>query len=341
VKPHPFFFPLALLYGAVIWLRNLFFDIGILKTIDVGVPVISVGNLTAGGTGKTPVVKEIAALLTASGKRVAVVSRGYGRESSGTVVVSDGKNILTDTLSSGDEPMMIARSLPNVIVISDEDRVRGARKAIDDFFADVIVLDDGFQHRRIKRTKDIVLMDAKRMPFDTMLLPAGYRREPMSSLDRADAVLVTKANGKTIADGLLNDERISDVDRRFSSSFVPSGIRHFSGGVKQSLDILKGHSVILFCGIASPESFRKTVESCGAIVKEMFAFGDHHQFTSGELKEAVDSLHRNEADFILMTEKDAVRFTGIAGSTGHLPISSVVMDVEFHQADQWKRFVLE
>lgn len=341
MKPHSFLFPLALLYGAVIWLRNLFFDIGIFKTIDVGVPVISVGNLTAGGTGKTPIVKEIAALLTDSGKRVAVISRGYGRESSGTVVVSDGRNILTDTLSSGDEPMMIARSLPNVIVISDEDRVRGARKAIDEYFAEVIVLDDGFQHRRIKRTKDIVLMDAQQMPFDTMLLPAGYRREPMSSLQRADAVLVTKSKGNEHAESLLNDERLSSVQHRFSSSFVPSGIRHFSGGVKQSLDILKGHSVILLCGIASPESFRNTVESCGAVVKEMFAFGDHHQFTKNELKAAVDSLHRNEADFILMTEKDAVRFAGIAGSTGHLPISSVVMDVEFHQADQWKRFVLE
>ncbi len=341
MKPNPFFFPLALLYGSAVRLRNLFFDIGIFESIDVGVPVISVGNLTAGGTGKTPIVKEIANILLESGKRTAVISRGYGRESTGTVTVSDGRNILTDARLSGDEPMMIAKSLPNVIVVVDEDRVRGARTAIDELGAEVIVLDDGFQHRRIRRTKNIVLMDAHHMPFDTMLLPAGYRREPISSLNRADAVLITKADGKASAEMLLNDERLSVIRKRFSSSFVPSGVKHCSGGVKQSLEILNGHSVIALCGIASPDSFRKSIESCGAVVKELFAFGDHHQFTRDDVEEVIASFRRHKADFILMTEKDGARLSEMSGSFDHLPVSCLMMEVEFHQEALWKRFVLE
>ena len=341
MKPHPVYFPLSLLYGSAVWLRNLFFDIGLFNTIDVGVPVISVGNLTAGGTGKTPIVKEIVKILLESGKKTAVVSRGYGRESTGTVIVSDGKNILVDTLSSGDEPMMIARSIPSVIVISDEDRVRGARVAIDDMGAEVIVLDDGFQHRRIHRSKNIILMDARLMPFDTMMLPAGFRREFLSSLKRADAVLITKVKDSNEADVLLTDERIGNVAHRFSSSFVPTGIKHFSGGAMQSLEILKKHSVVALCGIASPDSFQKSIEGCGAVVKEMFSFEDHHQFTRNEADAVVASFHRNGADFILMTEKDGVRLNGVSEMFHHLPVSCLVMDVEFHQYDLWKRFVLE
>ncbi len=341
MRPHPFLFPLSIIYGPAVWLRNLFFDIGIFTTTDVGVPVISVGNLTAGGTGKTPVVREVARILTGSGKRTAVISRGYGRHSEGTVIVSNGTNILADVRSAGDEPMLIAKSLAGVIVISDEDRIRGSRTAIDEYGAEVIVLDDGFQHRRIERTKDIVLMDSRQLPFETMLLPAGYRREFIGALRRADAVIITKSADVKEAESVLGDERLKNVQNRFSSSFSPSGIKHLFGGVKQSTEILRGHTVIAFCGIASPEAFRRSIEQCGASVKEIFAFADHHTFTREEIAMVVGAFHRSGADFILTTEKDAVRLDGFEGMLGAIPVSALEMDVVIHQADDWKRFVLE
>ena len=178
-------------------IRNWLFDIGILKSVDVGVPVISVGNITAGGTGKTPIVENIAKIFIEQGKKVAIVSRGFGRASRGTVVVSDGKNILAKAKDAGDEPLYLAQRFNSVIVVVDEQRVRGAQLAVTKYGAEIILLDDGFQHRYLKRDIDIVLMDSQNSPFVTSLLPAGYRREPLRSLQRANAIIWTKVKRLT------------------------------------------------------------------------------------------------------------------------------------------------
>ncbi|HAP35358.1 MAG TPA: tetraacyldisaccharide 4'-kinase [Bacteroidetes bacterium] len=307
MKPSWFLLPLVPLYGFAMVIRNWFFDVGIFRSVDVGVPVISVGNITTGGTGKTPIVKNVASILYESGKNVAIISRGYGRRSTGTVIVSDGKNIMADADSGGDEPLLLAEQLRNVIVIVDEDRVRGAKKAIEEFGATVIVLDDGFQHRRIKRTKNIVLIDFQHSPFETFLLPAGYRRELISSFNRANAVVVTKAKGVNEALAELQHTTLDLIVNKFSSSFQPTGIRHLFGGVKQSLEMLQGHSAIVLCGIARPESFQQSLEQCGVRVKKYFNFPDHHKFNRNDVEKVVDSFNTSNADFIITTEKDAVR----------------------------------
>jgi tetraacyldisaccharide 4'-kinase len=340
VKPHWLFMPLMPLYGFATILRNWFFDIGILHSIDVGVPVISIGNITVGGTGKTPIVKNVAAILLESGKHVAIISRGYGRNTKGTIVVSNGKSILADASSAGDEPLLLAEQLRNAIVIVDEDRVRGAKKAIKEFGSDVIVLDDGFQYRYIKREKNIVLIDSYQSPFDTLLLPAGYRRELNSSFKRVDAVVVTKANGMDEALPLLEREELESIVNKFSSSFQPTGIRHLFGGVKQSLEMLKKHTAIALCGIARPESFRHSLETCGVVVKESFNFSDHHKFTRDDIEQVVSVFNKTKTDFIITTEKDAVRLKQFEKILHKMPIVMLTMDVVVHQNNEWKKYLL-
>ena len=341
MKPHPILFPFSVMYGVIVSLRNLFFDMGLLRSVDIGLPVISVGNITVGGTGKTPIVKNVAGILMEAGKKVAIISRGYGRMTTGTIVVSDGENIVSDANSSGDEPMMLAKSLQNAVVIVDEDRVRGAKKAMDEFKAEVIILDDGFQHRYLQRNKDIVLMDAEHLPFKTMMLPAGYRREPKRSLHRADAIMMTKSVTASETGKIVRQWGVGSSQRIFSSSFTPSGIKHLFGGVKQSLEILKGHTAVVFCGIARPESFMNSLVSCGVIIKETKAFSDHHDFERAEIDAIIESFHHHKADFILTTEKDAVRLQKFESILKDLPVLSLIMDVTVHQKDEWKKYILD
>ncbi len=340
MKPHWLFMPLVPLYGVVMMLRNWFFEIGIFQSVDVGVPVISVGNITAGGTGKTPIVKSVVSILIESGKHVAIISRGYGRSSRGTIVVSDGKNILADANSAGDEPLFLAGQLRSAVVIVDEDRVRGAKKAIKEFGANVIVLDDGFQNRYIQRLKNIVLIDVHYSPFETSLLPAGYRRELISNFKRADAVVATKVKDANEASSMLLRKEIDSIANKFSSSFQPSGIRHLFGGVKQSLEMLKGHSAIVLCGIAQPESFQQSLEQCGVRVEKYFNFSDHHKFNRNDVDKVVDSFNVNKADFIVTTEKDAVRLKDFEETLKQLPIVMLTMEVVMHQNEAWKKYIL-
>ena len=340
MKPSWLFLPLVPLYGFSTMLRNWFFDVGIFRSIDVGVPVISVGNITVGGTGKTPIVKSVVSILLEHEKRVAIISRGYGRNSNGTVVVSDGKNILTDVNSSGDEPLLLAEQLRKAVVIVDEDRVRGAKKAIEEFGVNVIVLDDGFQHRYIKRIKDIVLIDSNQSPFDTSLLPAGYRRELISSFKRADAMVVTKANSVNDATAELQRKQLDSVENKFSSSFQPTGIRHVFGGVRQSLEILKGHTAIALCGIARPEGFQKSLELCGVRCNKYFNFPDHYSFTQDDIERIVKLFTESKTDFIITTEKDAVRLKKFESTLKHIPIFSLSMEVVIHQHEAWKKYIV-
>jgi tetraacyldisaccharide 4'-kinase len=330
-----------MLYALAVWLRNLFFEIGLLPVSDIGVPVISIGNITAGGTGKTPMTANVVKILQNAGKRPAVISRGYGRVSGGTVIACDGKSIQASPLMAGDEPVLLARMTDNAIVVADEDRVRGARTAVKQYGADVIVLDDGFQHRYLHRTKDIVLVDTHQLPFSTMLIPAGYRREPMGSLKRATAVMVTKAGSASEAATVMQDERMGYGGRTFSSEFTPVGIKHVFGGVGQSLEILKGHSAVVFCGIAGPEAFLKHLNECGITVREQFIFPDHHRFTDAEIAEIVASFHAAKADFILTTEKDAVRLGEFESRLVTLPVSALVMELVIHQQEAWRTYILD
>ncbi len=341
MKPLKWLAPFSLIYGCIVIIRNWFFDIGVLKVTDVGVPVISVGNITAGGTGKTPIVSSAARVYRSLHKKTAIISRGYGRKSSGTVVVSDGTNINTLMEETGDEASMLAQQCPETIVIVDENRVRGARKAIDDFNVEVILLDDGFQHRSIRRTKDIVLVDSTRSPFETMMLPAGFRREPLRSLRRADCAIVTKLEGIPEREEIWEKIDGFGISRGFTSSVECTGLKNITNGIMQSLEMLRGHSVVMFSGIASPENFLKSVKSFGSIIKKDFRFPDHHVYREKELVEIIDAYHSLKADMIVTTEKDMVRLQPFLPVFKAVPLFALQIEAAIHQDAEWRKFLTE
>ena len=297
--------PLAWSYGLVIYLRNVCYDVGIFRAESISAKVISVGNITTGGTGKTPFVEWIVRHFVSSKAKVAVVSRGYRRSSRGTIVVSDGRSILSTPDVSGDEPFQIARKFPEAIVVVDEERARGACHAITHYGADVIVLDDGFQHRSLHRNLDIVLVDGELPLYRTWMLPAGQRRESVRSLKRADVVVLTH---RSVEKRRTMNEELKRMTRalQFEAVFLPTSLVRLSDGTRQSLDEVKGNSCAAFCGIARPGAFRRMLEELGLTIKEFQKFPDHHHYTKQDLESLESIIRRVNPNFVLTTEKDAI-----------------------------------
>ncbi|MFN0158735.1 MAG: tetraacyldisaccharide 4'-kinase [Bacteroidota bacterium] len=299
--------PISLVYGLIVWLRDLAFDTGVLKSRNAGVPVISVGNLTVGGTGKTPLVEYIVGKLSRRDRRVAVVSRGYKRTSRGVVVVSDGAGTLVDSASGGDEPVQVARKFPQAIVVVGEKKVDAARVAVDEFKAGIVVMDDGFQHRYLQRDLDIVVVDARTDVTTEPLLPAGRKREPLSALKRAHVVVVSHVGNHASA-----AEWETKLSPWYQGAIV--GFRHevesigtASSSVFRSLDEYAGRKVLAFSGIGNPKGFIDTLGSLGMKVVGNKPFPDHHIFTSGDMEEILSESRLCEAEACVTTEKDFIR----------------------------------
>lgn len=293
-------FPLSLLYGGVMELRNAFYHLGIFKSRRVACPVISVGNITVGGTGKTPAVQMLVNELLKRGKRPVIISRGYGRKSKGTVVVSDGKTVFASAAEAGDEPLMLAHNCPGTAVIVDADRVRAAELAIERFQPDVIVLDDGFQHRKIARDVDIVAV-RRTQPFGNgFCLPAGPLREPLHHLFRAHLVLVTGDDDAPLPN--LEKYQLSIVTAHYEMIDCVS----VSGAVL-SPDELVGRRALVFCGLGNPHNFLKTVKNIGVNISCFKTFKDHHIFDERDIAAIKRAADDEQVELILTTEKDWVK----------------------------------
>jgi tetraacyldisaccharide 4'-kinase len=304
--------PFSWLYGLAIIGRNLAFDIGILRSVDVGVPVISVGNMTMGGTGKTPLVEQIVNMCLGRNRRVAVVSRGYRRKSQGVVVVSDGHRLLADASQGGDEPVQIARKYPMAVVVVGERRVDAARKAVE-LKADVIVLDDGFQHRYLHRDLDIVVLDSRKDLFRTSMIPAGERREPLGSIRRGQLLALSRVDESSGKDGWLrqlNERfRIPKVSYRHTLDRIrPSG----SDGALSAWD-LKGRSLLVFSGIVDHQGFVEQMKRAGLDIVADCRFPDHHVYTGKDTSTLLGMATQKGAEAFLTTEKDFVRLSSDAG----------------------------
>lgn len=289
--------PLSLLYALVTLVRNLGYDWGIFRIHKVNPKVISIGNITVGGTGKTPTTLFLAQWLKDRGESVVILSRGYGRSSSGPVIVSDGHTIMATVSESGDEPQLLARRLQGVPVVVDEDRVRGARLAESHFCPSVILLDDGFQHRRLHRDLDILLFKKPPIFGNGFLLPAGPLRESKRSVNRAQVY--------------WNNFSASQEHWPLSDSgkpFIKASIRARSVYTfeEQSVD-LSGQKVFACCGIAQPKSFEQTVAALNADIVGFKAFSDHHNYTEEDIKE-IESIRKDSgANYVVTTEKDFVK----------------------------------
>jgi tetraacyldisaccharide 4'-kinase len=291
--------PLSLLYGLVIRIRNCCYDNGIFKSFAAGCTVISIGNITVGGTGKTPMVQYVVDHFMSRGKRVAIISRGYGRQSKGSLLVSDGENILCSVAEAGDEPFQLAQSCAGAIVAVDEDRVRIAHIVVSKFSPDIIVLDDAFQHRRIKRDIDIIMARSGKPVGNGFLLPAGPLREPISGLRRAH-VIFARSKYKVLAKNVKRENiPILPYD------YIVEGIFNKQGPV--SLPELEGKDVLAFCGIANPESFHSTLAELKVNILEFKTFQDHHQYTANDIELLSNCFQRFASKFIITTEKDWVK----------------------------------
>jgi tetraacyldisaccharide 4'-kinase len=297
---------------AVRW-RNRQYDNGGRAIERVGVPVVSVGNLTLGGTGKTPMVEWLCRWFRSRGIRVTIVSRGYKADNGAT----------------NDEALELEQKLPDVPHVQNADRVGAARMAIEEFEAEVIVLDDAFQHRRIARDLDIVLLDAL-APFGyEHVFPRGALREPLSALARADCVVLTRADMATPDERSEIAARVKELSPRAEWAeciHSPLALRSASGE-ETPLDVLRGQRVAAFCGVGNPAGFRHTLASCGYEVSLFREFADHHRYSRSDVESLSAWASQAEIAAVLCTHKDLVKL-GI-DSLGRKPLWAVRVGVEF------------
>jgi tetraacyldisaccharide 4'-kinase len=319
---------LSKVFAVAVKIRRFLYNVRILRDSTLGVQVIAIGNLTVGGTGKTPVVEKFARELQDQGRTVAILSRGYRskpppltrrlinkllfqEDTTPPRIVSDGKSLLLDSETAGDEPYMLASNLKDVIVLVDKDRVKSGRYAIEKFGCDTLLLDDGFQYWKLAgRRRDIVLIDCQAPFGNEFLLPRGTLREPPSHLARANTIFITKSNGDTarlrarITKHNPNAGIIECIHHPLYFEDVFTGERH-------GLEFLKGRKVASLSGIAQPESFERSLIELGAELVYSKRFADHHRFTQQEVLNAMNRSKKRNADAVITTQKDAVRFPKI------------------------------
>ncbi|MDK9699916.1 MAG: tetraacyldisaccharide 4'-kinase [bacterium] len=320
---YPLTAPLAILYGAIVSIRNRFYDNGIFSSYAAAVPVISIGGLTAGGSSKTPLSIWTLAQLEKLGAKPGLLSRGYGRKSKSPVWVSrgDGSELLSVELS-GDEPRMIAERFPNIPVYCDANRVRGAH-ALVDAGCDVIVLDDGFQHRRIKRNVDWVILDATLPRLAYRYLPLGFLREGFSSISRAQALWlrVDKTATGTKWQTAIKNMGVTIPVVAFRTR--PSEWRLQERTLP--LDAMKNKTVFAFAGIAHPERFRASITALGVKVVGTQFYRDHHFYTHNDLTALEAQFRSSSAEYLVTTEKDYVKLPAVFRL---LPVAVLRVDVE-------------
>lgn len=332
----------SLPYAAVTAWRNSLYDRGWLSQHRLPCRVISIGNLTVGGTGKTPVVIWVVDRLMAAGLRVGVLSRGYRRQGrTPRLLVSDGRTILADPAEAGDEPFLIASRCRGALVAVGADRVRLGRWVLDRYPVDCFVLDDGFQHRALHRDVDLVLLDASDQRGLRGLLPLGRLREPLSSLRRATAVLLTRVEAGEQVEALTErvQEALGCAVDPIQVAFRSDRVVDLVTGAVTDLQEASGKRVMIFSGIGNPGSFRRLVERAGLKVVDALVFRDHHRYAEADLVTIRRRAERAGADLIVTTEKDGVKIT--PWRKDRPSIAAIRLDVEIVKGrDRLERLLL-
>lgn len=336
------------IFHGVVQVRLFLYEASLLRRYPLGCQVISVGNITAGGTGKTPVVEIFARELHKSGRKVAILSRGYRKKElpwwqrivRGKIepprVVSDGRHLLLDSEMGGDEPYMLASNLPGVVVLVGKNRVKSGRYAIKKFGCDTLVLDDGFQYQKLKHRLELVLID-KTNPFGNgNLLPRGVLREPVRNLARADFIFISKSDGHSEA----LRTRIRELNTHaeiIECCHRPQYLRNVFSDETLPLNWLAGKKVAAFSGIAVPQSFEGFLRGMGARLVAADRFADHHRYQAQEVINAVNRADELGASALITTEKDAVRLPRLVNPA--VPVYYLRVEIEilagaenFHEA---------
>jgi len=307
--------PVSLIYGLAVQLRLIAYKVGLFSIKSLPTYVISVGNITTGGTGKTPFVAMLAEWASRNGFRVGILSRGYKRKRGhSSLVVSNGKKVLASVVEAGDEPFLLAKKLPSVPVLISKKRYRIGHLALRLFNSELLLLDDGYQHLLLNRDLNILLLDAKRQFGNRSLLPLGPLREPVEQTKRADLIIITRCTDEHPGDDLVDFLQRNFSERPiFRSGHFPDQVVFPLVGKTYPPGFLSGKRVVAFAGLANPDDFLEMVKGLGAHVIHFEAFSDHHPFTEDEIEELASWMRRSDGDFLLTTEKDWVRTDGKIG----------------------------
>ncbi|RJQ76876.1 MAG: tetraacyldisaccharide 4'-kinase [Desulfobacteraceae bacterium] len=340
----------SLLYGAGVRMRQSLYAHGVLSVGQVNRPVISIGNLTAGGTGKTPLAIHLAKLLDMLGLKVLIVSRGYKSLSEKTgAVVSDGRTILCDWRSAGDEPFLMARMLMHVPVMVGKDRFATASAGLQRFAPDIVLLDDAFQHQGLARDVNLLLLDANEPLGNGHLLPRGPLREPIAALKRADAIIFTRCaqppNEKQRELARMIHPRPvfycghAPVVRCLVPAMHPLVGAEATKPPAQPGNPLQGRSVFAFAALARNETFWSTVSGMGALIQGVMGFSDHHFYSAKDIDGLVQAASQSGCHTLVTTDKDFVRLPRMS-----LPLDLIVLgvDIDFGvDYDRWQRFIAD
>lgn len=292
-------------YEMVVNIRNFLYDKKIIKSYKSKAYTISIGNITTGGVGKTPVTAAIANYFSDKNKRVAVLSRGYGANIQNKIpnVISDGNDIFYDADLAGDEPTWLAENCENTAIITCSSRVKAAKLAVDDLKAEIIILDDGFQHRKMKRDLNILLIDNKNKFGNSKMLPAGPLREPLYNVDRADKiVLVNKSYDDEDANCYCNALEKFFNKKVYLCNMVPD----FVYNIVTNENLKAGEQIIAFCAIGQPKEFYEFLKKDYRLAVTV-DFEDHHSYDESNLKELMEIAHKEGINSLVTTEKDAVK----------------------------------
>src|SRR5213595_1396873 len=339
-----FLYLLSLIYERLVQFRLFFYRKRIFRERALGCLVISIGNLTVGGTGKTPIVEKFARALQKGGRHVAILSRGYksvprpskrgllaklrGDNPDPPRVVSDGKSLLLDSLTAGDEPYMLAHNLKNVAVLVDKDRVKSGLFAIEKMNADTLLLDDGLQYLHLKHRLDIVLVD-RQAPFgNEFLLPRGMLRERPRNLRRASYIFITKNTGQPNSDLMKRIRRYNRTAEVIECAHKPLHLQNVFTGEQLPLTALENAFVGSLCAIAAPESFEAALQKLGAHVDLAKRYIDHHYYTEAELISFTKRCIRRDLAMIVTTEKDSVRMPRLPEAELKVPIYFLRVEID-------------
>jgi tetraacyldisaccharide 4'-kinase len=316
---------LAFVFQGVVQARHLLYRKGLFRHHTLGCQVISIGNLTVGGTGKTPVVEVFARTLQQKGRKVAILSRGYKKEEPPLLqrlagkfllteqrtpprVVSDGKTLLLDSAMGGDEPYMLASNLRDVAVLVDKDRVKSGRYAINRLGCDTLILDDGFQYLSLKHRVEIVLVDSKNPFGNGYALPRGILRESIRNLSQAHYVFITKCDGSDNGGLKAQIRSLNPKAEIIECTHRARYLENVFTKARRDLTFLKALPVGAISGIAAPEGFEREIEQRGARLTLRVRYADHHRYTQQQIIDAINRARESGAEAIITTEKDAVRF---------------------------------
>ncbi|MGI5870205.1 MAG: tetraacyldisaccharide 4'-kinase [Kiritimatiellia bacterium] len=340
---------LSVLYRWVVQFRLYLYRTGVIRRFPLGCQVISVGNVTVGGTGKTPMVEMLARELSREGRKVAILSRGYrkrektalqklgdlfkgGASKTPPRIVSDGRRLLLDSEMSGDEPYMLATNLPNVVVLVDKDRVKSGRYAVRHFGCDTLLLDDGFQYQKLLHRLDLVLVDRTNPFGNGNVLPRGFLREPAGNIARAKFICITKARHGDTADLRRRIRELNPAAGIMECNHEPCALVGAFSRTRHPLETLRGMNVVALSGIASPLSFENSLEELGATILHRKRYADHHRYSQQEVIDIVNEAKSLNADAIVTTEKDAVRMTRIDRCA--VPVYFVRIEVRFSSGEE-------